>query len=69
VKKMLSVEDIESQTAFALPDREMMAIATGGLVNVAVDRVEIVKNVDVNVDVHNVLNNNVVRVCAIVENC
>ena len=39
-KRVLSMEDIEAQTAFELPDREMLA-AQRGLVNVNFDDVTI----------------------------
>lgn len=57
-KKMLGVEEIEAQTALELPDRQMMALVQGGLVNVNVGPVSVdLTNVDV-------LSNNNVAVCA-----
>jgi len=51
VKKMLSIEDIEAQTALELPAREMMAANLAGpaLVNVqaAIDRIEVLSRNDV----------------------
>lgn len=47
-KKTLNLEDIEAQTALELPDREMMAVAVGGLVALAIDRVNV--DIPINVD-------------------
>lgn len=52
-KKMLSIEDINGQTAFALPAREMMAVAVGnalgagGLIGVGAN---VQAPIDVNVE-------------------
>ena len=45
-KKLLSVEDLESQTAFVLPDRELMQ-GQIGLVNIVVGDVCVVCGVSV----------------------
>jgi len=56
-KKALSVEDLESQVALELPDREMM------LVTVVITNV--LNDLDVEIDVKN--NNIAVQVCAVVQ--
>ena len=58
-KPMLSVQDLESQAAFELPDRELMAFVTQG---------NALANVGVAVDVSRTLNNNHICV-AIVGSC
>jgi len=45
-KKMLALEELESQTAFVLPDRELMQ-AQNGLVNVAIGNLVIAVPVSV----------------------
>jgi len=56
-KKALSVEDLESQVALELPNREMM------LVTVVITN--LLNNLTVDIDVRNV--NVAVQVCAVVE--
>ncbi len=56
-KKMLSVEELESQVALELPDREMM------LVTVVITN--LLNNNTVDIDVRNI--NAAVQVCAVVE--
>ena len=56
-KMALSVEELESQVALELPDREMM------LVTVVITNV--LNNLDVEIDVKN--NNIAVQVCAVVQ--
>jgi len=55
-KKMLSVENLESQVALELPDRQMM------LVNIIVTNV--LNDLEINIPVKN--NNVAVQVCAVV---
>ena len=45
-KRMLSVEDIEAQTAFELPDRDTPALVAIGCVGVCVGQI-IIRDVDV----------------------
>ena len=56
-KRQLNLEDIEAQTALELPDREMMALVTILVTNVA-------NNLSIPIDVKN--NNIAVQVCAAV---
>ena len=56
-KKNLSVEELDSQVAFELPDREMM------LVTIVITNV--LNNLNVDIDVKN--NNVAVQICAVVE--
>lgn len=41
MKKLLSFQELETQSAIELPDRELMAVAVGGLAAVAMDRVDV----------------------------
>lgn len=52
-KRILTLDEIESQTTLELPDREMMAVAVGGLAAVAIDRIDVRVNIPVDVDVNN----------------
>jgi hypothetical protein len=69
MSKHLTLAEIDGQTAVQLPERHLLAVAvTGpGLVNaaVAIDRVEVLKNVNIPVDI-DVQNNQIcVNVAAI----
>jgi hypothetical protein len=58
MKRLLTVETIESQAALALPSRDMLALITIVITN-------LLNNLDVEVDVRN--NNVAVQVCAVVQ--
>ena len=52
MKKLLSFEELETQTAVELPDRELMAVAVGGLAAVAIDRIDV--DVPITVEENNI---------------
>ena len=56
-KKSLSIAELESQVAFELPEREMLALITVVITN-------LLNNLTVDVDIKN--NNVAVQVCAVV---
>lgn len=63
-KKTLSLDELESQSALVLPDRELMApVGQLGLINVVITN--LLNDLSVDVDVRNIAV--AVQVCAVVE--
>ncbi len=63
MKKMLSLEELESQTALELPERDLMALLT-----IVIGRVDIIDDITITIRNNNVelLNNLAVSICAAV---
>ncbi len=57
-KKILTLNDIEAETALVLPERNMMALVTVVITN-------LLNNLSIDIDVRN--NNVAIQVCAVVQ--